>query len=451
MLAGNLLPVVPMTAPFDDLLRLTFRSRLRAAFWAMAVAMLCHYGVQVGLARLLGVAAYGEYIYVFSWLSILVLVGKLGLDTTLQRFLPHYEIAAEWSFYRGLLVQAFSLALAGGIVLTALLALALALLGESMDAGVATAFQGGVLALPGLILVKVVQGALLAMKRPAAAQLLDGVLVPLTLLIGVYVSVEALHAVASSQLAMSWLAVATYSGLTAGGVFLLLPRLPRAVKHARSAFQLREWLAVGVSVFAISSAQLIISYTDIVMVGALVDPSAAGQYAAATRLAGLVATPLMLVNLVLPAYAAELYRAGRKDDLQSMVTYSVRASTLGASAILVVAWVTAVYLLGLFGPEFVMAETSLHILLVSQWVNVAAGSVGYLMIMTGHQRQATAVLAVAAIVNVMLNSVLIPRLGMEGAAVATASTVIAWNIALAWYLRRRTGLASSLFSSRRPG
>ena len=87
-------------------------------------------------------------------------------------------------------------------------------------------------------------------------------------------------------------------------------------------------------------------------------------------------------------------------------------------------------ILGIFGAEFVAARWGLTILVLGQLINVGVGSVGYLMIMTGHQNQSTYIFGFSALANVILNALLIPRFGTIGAAIATATTMALWNISL---------------------
>ena len=101
-------------------------------------------------------------------------------------------------------------------------------------------------------------------------------------------------------------------------------------------------------------------------------------------------------------------------------------------------------MLGLFGPEFTRGYWALAILTVGQLVNASVGSVGFLMSMTGHQREAARVFAGAAVLNVVLNASLIPLWGINGAAIATATTTIIWNVALALYVWRRLGVRATI-------
>ena len=63
--------------------------------------------------------------------------------------------------------------------------------------------------------------------------------------------------------------------------------------------------------------------------------------------------------------------------------------------------------------------------------------------MTGHQRDAAASIGAGAVLNVVLNVALIPGWGLEGAAAATATSMIVWNLLLAVAVRRRLGINAS--------
>ena len=71
------------------------------AFIADALGRVFAFGLQLLLARLMGVEQYGIFAYVLAWLNILVLVAKLGLDTMLVRFVPIYKIEHRWSLLYG--------------------------------------------------------------------------------------------------------------------------------------------------------------------------------------------------------------------------------------------------------------------------------------------------------------------------------------------------------------
>ena len=91
----------------------------------------------------------------------------------------------------------------------------------------------------------------------------------------------------------------------------------------------------------------------------------------------------------------------------------------------------------------------LVILAIGQLVSVSAGSVSSLLNMTGHERDTMQGLMIAASLNLVLNLLLTPRWGATGAAVATAVTLIVWNLILLRKVYLRTGIRASAFFRRR--
>jgi O-antigen/teichoic acid export membrane protein len=139
-----------------------------------------------------------------------------------------------------------------------------------------------------------------------------------------------------------------------------------------------------------------------------------------------------------------MYAAGEMDKLQRMITKSARVILIGSLPIAIVLilfghW----FLLFFFGQDFILGEKALAILGGGQLLNAASGSVGLLLIMTGHERDAAMCVGVSALLNIMLNAVLIPRWGLEGAATATATTVIFSNSLLAILVYKRLGIHST--------
>ena len=148
----------------------------------------------------------------------------------------------------------------------------------------------------------------------------------------------------------------------------------------------------------------------------------------------------MISNPALAPAVASLHIAGDMQRLQRVVTASARAMLAISLPIALVMIVFGQPVLVIFGPEFTQGATALAILSTGQLVNVAMGSVGLLLMMTGHERDTAWGVGIATVVNVALNGLLIPRWGIEGAAVATATSLVVWNLLLAVWVYRKLGI-----------
>jgi O-antigen/teichoic acid export membrane protein len=104
------------------------------------------------------------------------------------------------------------------------------------------------------------------------------------------------------------------------------------------------------------------------------------------------------------------------------------------------------FLLNLFGAEFKQASQALVILVIGQVVNSSTGPVGFSLTMTGKERIVLIVVGISSVLNVILNLILIPRLGIEGAAISTSITIIFWNAILAIYSMIKLKINTTIFN-----
>jgi Na+-driven multidrug efflux pump len=82
-------------------------------------------------------------------------------------------------------------------------------------------------------------------------------------------------------------------------------------------------------------------------------------------------------------------------------------------------------------------------LCIGQFINIATGSVGVLMTMTGLESIAAKIILFSIVLNITLNSILILYLGIDGAAIATAVTVATSNFLMLYYSYKGTGINTS--------
>ena len=81
-------------------------------------------------------------------------------------------------------------------------------------------------------------------------------------------------------------------------------------------------------------------------------------------------------------------------------------------------------MLSIFGTGFDDGQSALVVLVSSQLVAAAFASCGYLLMMTGNEKLFRNSVLFGAVVNVALNALLIPPLGVLGAATATGLTLV---------------------------
>ena len=209
--------------------------------------------------------------------------------------------------------------------------------------------------------------------------------------------------------------------------FFYRSSIPVSVKDVLPRYETRMWVRNALNLVLLSGFYMINAQTDVLMLGSMIGPREAGLYHVASRLAGLVTLVLMAVNAVSSPLISRLYSQGDLKELQQLITKTARVITALSIPSALVLILFGDWFLSLFGPEFSAGEQVLVILVLSQIVNALMGSVGFLLIMTGYERDATIAVGVSSLVNVVLNAILIPKYGVEGAAIATAVSIVVWN------------------------
>jgi O-antigen/teichoic acid export membrane protein len=235
--------------------------------------------------------------------------------------------------------------------------------------------------------------------------------------------------------------------LLAGQQWLFNRALLPSIRHSRPVFSVKQWLFVSLPLLFIDGSLIVLNQTDTLMIGAFLGTRDVGIYGAAFKTAAWVSFILVSVNAIAAPMFGTLYAQGDRQALQRLVSTIARWMFYPALLMALSLFMFANPLLSLFGPEFVAAKWSLAALSVGHLVNVGAGSVGYLLMMTGHHNQCAFVFACSALINIMLNLIGIPLFGILGAAIATALSMMLWNLWLNRLVVKYLGINPSIVAA----
>lgn len=192
------------------------------------------------------------------------------------------------------------------------------------------------------------------------------------------------------------------------------------------------------------------SHADVLILGLLRPAEEVGVYRVIFQLSTLVTFGLTAVNLVVAPRFASAYSHGNFDKLRVLVSLSAWISFLVAIPIALIFFFFAPQvLLKAFGPDFEIGFMPLMVLVIAQVINASFGPVSVLMNMTRNETSTTKALTLAAVLNVIMNFLLIPSFGMMGAAISTAVSLTVWNALLFISARRALGVISHAFGYRR--
>ena len=200
-----------------------------------------------------------------------------------------------------------------------------------------------------------------------------------------------------------------------------------------------EILKVSIPLMFAQSVQFIMSWTDKLMLGNMMGSEEVGIYFTAFKLSMFASIALMAINSIASPKFAELYGKKDFDGLKNVAHQSSKMIFLATLPLVLVFFVFPEFLLGLFGDEFKVGVNAFLFLSFGNLISSLSGPAGNMLQMTGKQVIFMNVLFVGAIVNVLLNFFLIPKFGINGAALASMISLSMWNLIMVYFVKREFG------------
>lgn len=405
------------------------------------------YLLQILLARSIGEHGYGIFAFAWIWVIVLGRAGTFGFGESVVRFLPRYEQHKLPGAARAFLSSSRRIVAAGSILM-ALLAVAIL--------QVSSAFLTSQYIWPLTL-------AMLCLPLFAAQELYEGIarakgwnmlaLVPVYVLRPVFIlTAFAVFVLAGAAPTAEVAILAVVSALIAANlvqVFLVERRLRRACRKPRApAAAGCLWFKASLPLFMVHWCEEMLTNSDMLVLGFLVEPDQLAVYFAATKTLILAAFVPFAVGVVIgrrfSMHKADGDMEGLRLTARAAAAWTFWPTVAAVSLILALGYP----MLWMFGSAFTQGYPILVVLGAGFVLRAAFGQAEDLLIMLGHQRVSlyTAIAALAA--NLALNIILIPKFGLVGAAVATSITIVARAGALALLAHRLTGVNTTVGLSR---
>ena len=419
--------------------RLGSISRQSAIYFAGTIfTAVAGYFFKVYLARKLGAEALGLYTLGMSVIGLLAVFNALGLPAAATRFVSEYSSRKDFfrlaAFLRGslMLLSAGNLLLGAAVLLCGpwiavhfyhapALSSYFWLFVPVMFLGVLNFFFGQVMA-----------GYQDVGRRTIVTHFIG---TPASMVVAVaLISLGfGLKGYLAAQVVSSFLVFALLGIL----VWKLTPEEARRHVPAQWDKQVAAFSAVA---FASSAVDFVFAQADKIVLGHYLDAAQVGIYAIAMSVVGFVPIALQSVNQIFSPTVAELHASGNHALLQQLYSTLTKWILILTLPLALTVVVLARPLMAIFGNGFQAGATVLMVGAIGQLINCAVGSVGLLLMMSGHQVRVVNVQMCCAVLMAALSLLLVPRLGVKGAALASAAALIINNVWLLADVFRRLKL-----------
>jgi O-antigen/teichoic acid export membrane protein len=392
------------------------------------------------LTRLLPPADVGTWFLLFSIISVVALVAQAGFNEAIIRLVAEAKSGETPHSVRGIISTSF-------ILVTVVTLITAVLFYGGIGSWISRKFfqltlTDTMLILSTTWLVLLVYRNLLAQTFRGLsdfrhATLFEGLLEGLAymlLLGGLY----ALYGTGSLQqifiLAIAACGFATFTAaITLRRQLRSFPATDHAPLNAVFSTAWPLWVS-GITLFVLGKA-------DLWILGMFRNLDEVGIYGAVSRLATFITFTLLIANAVIPPMIAEMNARGSRQTMEKTLRSVATLSTLPALAALIIfiAW-PGPLLEVLYGEFYRNGSTVLIILGSGHLVNVACGSCGYALMMTGHQVLMMIISLFSGSASILMAYLLAPEFGGPGVAASVSAALVVQNILMLAAVRKYLGI-----------
>ena len=418
-----------------------------AAFAVRVASAGIAYLTQVFLARWMGGAEYGIFVWVWVWVLVLGGLSALGLQVAVIRFVPEYLERRRFDLLAGVLRAGRIIPVAVSTLVAAMAISALTFGGSAIEAGYRWPLLIALGCLPVFTLGEVHDGISRGRAWIGIGLVPPYVVRPLLILAGIAVAHLAGLPMVASTAAIAALVATWGTGLVQ---FALLQRkLGRGIETAAPAYELKTWMATALPIWFIAACELALQNLDVIVVTRYADPTSVGIYFAALKSIGLIAFVTYAVGSAISGQLAALKARGDAAGIQQAVANGARMtfwpSLVGAIGLLIIGRP----LLAMFGAEFTAGYPVMFVLAAGLVARSAVGPAEFVLRMLGEQKICAVVSGVTAVADLVLSFTLVPRYGVMGAAIANAASLTLMSVLFYVAARRRLGFDISAFARKK--
>jgi O-antigen/teichoic acid export membrane protein len=378
------------------------------------------------LVSIMNVESYGLFNFIFSICVLISLISGLGFNTSAQRIIPILEVNNKEKIYHFI-----SFCVKRTFLISSILGLicfiALYLFYHDETEKKFLVYLAGFFLSICLSLSRLQVGILKAFKKGVLAICYETVfreflliLVICTCIIIGYKLALATHILWAYGLIIFTLCI--FSNIKANSLN------PIAKENPLTQSDIKNWMKISVPMMLIVATQMVMHKSDIIMLGFILDMNEVGTYSFASKIAQATSIVFIAATTIFSPRAANLFEQGKIKDLRSLYKKTQIFMGLGTACVCIILYIIYPYLLNFLNVSYSDSIIAFYILIIGSLMNAAWGPSAFLMIMTRYEIFFMWITFFMVILNIILNLLLIPYIGIIGAAFSTVITVNLRNI-----------------------
>jgi O-antigen/teichoic acid export membrane protein len=373
---------------------------------------------QILVARFLGPVYFGLYSIGVTMLSMGSVSLHLGLDRGIIRF-GGQEWPQNPKRFGSYLLQSFVCVASVSLLLSALLFILAPWIANDV-------FENGELVIvlrlisPAFVFLPVIRllaAATRVTKRMKFGTLSEDIIPPLAFVLFLIPLYALGFGLEGAIIALS---ISNFLGVVIVATFTLQLFPPSQYGSALRFNHVPELLKFSIPVSLAGMFSIFIVWINRLLVGYFRPEEEVGFYQASSQVSLLFAIILSATASIFTPLIVDLFKKGKSESIDELYKVSTKWGLyLSIPVFLVIALAPREIMSIVFGTEYLAGSQILVILATGQLINVATGSSGQILIMTGNHLVWMRLSLTMLLLSIFLNILLTPSIGMNGSAIAT--------------------------------
>lgn len=387
------------------------------------------------LARFYGPKILGQYALVLATVNIICIFTVFGFKNGLVKYISKYRITKQNKKLNEIIKIAFTYGVLFSIIGAILIFLLKDIIANGIfkDSGLVNCLIcGSWLAMP-LTIISIFNGLYRGFKQlqyPVISnEIIRRIVFSIIIMIFALLNFKNTPVVIISslfaQVLIIFYLIRKVSALGINFKNILLTPIENTLKEKKVK---KEFFTYSSTLILISFMGVILTRIDKVMLGIYMTSEIVGIYNIASTVAGLTTFLLVSSNMIFSSVISELYSIKKikmLGDLYSTITKWVIILTLPIVISIIFFSDT---ILRFFGEIYTIGSSALIILALGQMINTFVGANGFILNMCGHEKLLLINNILVALINIIFNAILIPKIGILGAAISTGMSIAIINI-----------------------
>ncbi|NHX35608.1 MULTISPECIES: flippase [Halolamina] len=415
-------------------------------FFGLVVELGVSFLAKALIARYLGPSNYGAVSLGITMLALLSTLSLLGLNTGVGRYLPRFD---DESDRRGVMWSAFQIVLPVSVLVGVIVAVSAEPIATYAfhNPSIVPIIRTFGLTVPFAALMKLSVGGIQGVQLARPKVIVNNFTPPITRFTAVAIALV----VGAGAVGIATAYALAYVAAALVGLYFVVRKTPM-FSSVKPTSMHRELLSFSAPLIVSSAMGFVLTDLDTFMLGYFATTNAVGVYNVIYPLAHLLMAALTAFGFLFVPVISRLDAEGETEDMKrvyQVVTKWIFMATL--PAFLVIALFPELTISMTFGNEYRVGATALSILSIAFFSHSIAGPNANVLTSIGRTRAIMWDNIVVAVVNTILNLLLIPRYGFLGAGIATAASYLLLNFLYSLQLYRETGIHPFSSGLVRPG